>query len=94
MAKNEESGSEALFDKALALAESTLDKAASDAGEIGDYLTLAMIEAAVNRAVDIAGPEDIADMLRDLAEQIENGEMDEDEDDDSDEEDEDEPGNN
>ena len=30
-----------------------------------------MIEAAVNRAVDVAGHDDIVDMLRDLASQIE-----------------------
>lgn len=62
---------EIMFDKALEVADKHLDAAIKDSGPLGDYVTVAMIEAAVNRAVDVAGHEDIADMLRDLASQIE-----------------------
>jgi hypothetical protein len=62
---------EVLFDKALEVADKHLDAALAEAGPLSDYVTVAMIETAVNRAVDVAGHEDIADMLRDLANQIE-----------------------
>lgn len=62
---------EALFEKALEVADKNLDAAIKEAGPLADYVTVAMIEAAVNRAVDVAGHEEIVDMLRDLATQIE-----------------------
>ena len=72
---------EALFEKALEIADKHLDAAASAAGPLADYVVVAMIEAAVNRAVDVAGHDDIVDMLRDLASQIEaDGGADEDDD--------------
>ncbi len=82
-------GAEALFDQALEVADKHLDEALKEGGALADYVTVAMIEAAVNRAVDVAGHEDIAEMLRDLANQIE-ADMDSDGDDEEDDEDEDE----
>jgi len=38
---------------------------------LGPYVAVAMIEAAVNTAVDETSHEDVVDMLRDLANQIE-----------------------
>lgn len=74
---------EALFEKALEIADKHLDAAATSAGPLADYVVVAMIEAAVNRAVDVAGHDDIVDMLRDLASQIEaDAGADEDEEDD------------
>ena len=45
--------------------------AAEDAGDLADYVAVAMIEVAVNQAIDVAGHEDIVTVLRDLADQIE-----------------------
>jgi len=73
---------EALFDKALEVADRHLDAAIKEAGALGDYVIVGMIEAAVNRGVEVAGHEDIVDMLRDLAQQIENDMENEDADDD------------
>jgi hypothetical protein len=86
MAEQPSASAEALFEKALEIADKHLDAAGTEAGPLADYVVVAMIEAAVNRAVDVAGHEDIVDMLRDLAAQIESdrgeddGEEDEDED--------------
>lgn len=71
---------EAEFDAALAVAEKHLGAAIKEAGELGDFVAVAMIEAAVNAAVEIAGEMDIASILRDLADQIEGGADDEDDD--------------
>lgn len=62
---------EAMFDKALDIAEKHLDRAIKEAGPLGPYVAVAMIEAAVNVAVDETSHEDVVDMLRDLAAQIE-----------------------
>lgn len=62
---------EAMFDKALSIAEKHLDKAIQEGGALGPYVAVAMIEAAVNAAVDETSHEDVVDMLRDLAAQIE-----------------------
>ncbi len=71
MVESPEQNAEALFEKALELADKHLNAAASEAGSLADYVVVAMIETAVNRAVDVAGHADIVDMLRDLATQIE-----------------------
>lgn len=62
---------EAMFEKALDIAEKHLEKAVAEGGPIGPYVAVAMIEAAVNIAVDETSHEDVVDMLRDLANQIE-----------------------
>lgn len=62
---------EAMFEKALDIAEKHLEKAIADGGPLGPYVAVAMIEAAVNVAVDETSHEDVVDMLRDLAAQIE-----------------------
>lgn len=69
--ENRNTTAEAMFDKALDIAEKHLNKAVSEGGALGPYVAVAMIEAAVNRAVDETSHEDIIDMLRDLAAQIE-----------------------
>lgn len=66
-----EASAEALFDQALAIADRHLDAALDEAGPLADYVAVAMVEAAVNAAVEAAGHEDIAKVLRDLADQIE-----------------------
>lgn len=62
---------EAMFEKALDIAEKHLEQAIKEGGSLGPYVAVAMIEAAVNRAVDETSHEDVVDMLRDLAQQIE-----------------------
>ena len=78
---------EVLFDKALDVADRHLGEAIKEGGPLSDYVVVAMIEAAVNRAVEVAGHEDIVEMLRDLAQQIEE-DMEAGEDDDADEDEE------
>jgi hypothetical protein len=61
----------AMFDKALDIAEKHLEQAMREGGPISAYVSVAMIEAAVNQAVEATSHEDVIGMLRDLAEQIE-----------------------
>ena len=61
----------ALFDKALEIAEKHLETAVKEGGALGPYVAIAMIEAAVNRAVEETSHDDVIGMLRDLAQQIE-----------------------
>lgn len=65
------SAAEQLFDKALDLAEKHLEAAMKEGGALSGYVAIAMIEAAVNQAVEETSHTDVADMLRDLADQIE-----------------------
>ncbi|EWY36130.1 hypothetical protein N825_29685 [Skermanella stibiiresistens SB22] len=65
------SPAEAMFDKALDLAEKHLQAAMREGGPLSSYVAVAMIEAAVNQAVEETSHEDVVDMLRDLATQIE-----------------------
>lgn len=62
---------EHLFEQALTLAEKHLGMAMDEAGDLADYVAVAMIEAAVNQAIEAAGHEDMIAVLRDLADQIE-----------------------
>ncbi len=62
---------DAMFDKALDIAEKHLKRSVEEGGVLGPYVAVAMIEAAVNTAVDETSHEDVVDMLRDLANQIE-----------------------
>lgn len=80
MSNDSNQTAEALFDKALSVAEKHLEMAIKEGGPLGPYVAVAMIEAAVNAAVDETSHEDVVDMLRDLAAQIEAdaGEVDED----------------
>ena len=71
MSNDSNQTAEALFDKALSVAEKHLEEAIKEGGPLGAYVAVAMIEAAVNRAVDETSHEDVVDMLRDLASQIE-----------------------
>jgi len=66
-----DANAEDMFDQALAIADKHLDAALDEAGPLADYVAVAMVEAAVNAAVDAAGHEDIAKVLRELADQIE-----------------------
>ncbi|WP_119679985.1 hypothetical protein [Indioceanicola profundi] len=65
------SAAEQLFDKALDIAEKHLEAAMKEAGPLSAYVSVAMIEVAVNQAVDETSHTDVVDMLRDLANQIE-----------------------
>ena len=71
MSNDSSQTAEALFDKALEIAEKHLEKAIQEGGALGPYVAVAMIEAAVNAAVEETSHEDVVDMLRDLASQIE-----------------------
>jgi hypothetical protein len=85
MTKTGESA-EVLFDKALDVADRHLGAAMEESGPLADYVVVAMIEAAVNRAVEVAGHDDIVEMLRDLAQQIETDGAEDGDDEESDEE--------
>jgi hypothetical protein len=80
MSNDSNQTAEALFEKALEIAERNLEQAIKEGGALGPYVAVAMIEAAVNAAVDETSHEDVADMLRDLASQIEADAESEDED--------------
>ncbi len=71
MSNDSNQTAEALFEKALSVAEKHLEMAIKEGGPLGPYVAVAMIEAAVNAAVDETSHEDVVDMLRDLASQIE-----------------------
>jgi len=58
------------YDKALSLAEKHLETAMKTSGDLADYLPVAMIEAAVNQSAEIADPEELAEFLRELADDI------------------------
>jgi hypothetical protein len=58
------------YDKALSLAEKHLETAMKSSGDLADYLPVAMIEAAVNQSAEFADPEELADFLRELADDI------------------------
>ncbi|HYE51997.1 MAG TPA: hypothetical protein VEB20_20550 [Azospirillaceae bacterium] len=62
---------EALFEKALSIAEKHLEAAMKEGGPLSAYVAVAMIEVAVNQAVEETTHEDVVDMLHDLADQIE-----------------------
>jgi hypothetical protein len=61
---------DAMFERALEMAEANLTAAAADAPDLADMLPFAMLEAAANAAVAIAGPEDVVLLLRSFADQI------------------------
>lgn len=69
---------EAMFDQALTLAETNLDTLMQANPDSAAYIAVAMIEAAVNRAVELATPEDVTSMLQDLIDQIDGDETGED----------------
>jgi hypothetical protein len=71
MTDQNNSPAEAMFDKALDIAEKHLEAAMKEGGPLSSYVAVAMIEAAVNQAVEETSHEDVVDMLRDLASQIE-----------------------
>jgi hypothetical protein len=62
---------EALFDEALDLADAHLVKAMQVKEELAPYVAVAMIETAVNRAVEVTSAQDVVEMLHDLIGQIE-----------------------
>lgn len=71
MSDTPNSTAEQLFDKALDIAEKHLEMAQKEAGALSAYVAVAMIEVAVNQAVEETSHADVVDMLRDLANQIE-----------------------
>jgi hypothetical protein len=62
---------EQMFERALEIADSHLEQALRQNAELAPYISVAMIEAAVNQAIEITSPEDVVAMLHDLAGQIE-----------------------
>ena len=68
---NTEAAFEASFEKSLDVAEKHLKNAMTEGAMLGPYIAVAMIEAAVNRAVMDISPDDVVGMLRELAEQVE-----------------------
>lgn len=71
MNENISSEAEAMFEKALAVAERHVAAALREAGELANYVSIAMIEAAVNHAIEVTSAADIVDVLRGMADQIE-----------------------
>ena len=71
MNDNISSEAEEMFERALLIAERHLNAAMAEAGDLSDYVAVAMIEAAVNKAVEATSGADIVDVLRDMADQIE-----------------------
>jgi hypothetical protein len=67
----EETSAEAMFERALNMADDAIERAREEAGDLSDFIALAMIEAAVNAALDDVPPADVIEVLRDLADQIE-----------------------
>ncbi len=78
MSDQTNSPAEAMFEKALDIAEKHLENAMKEGGPLSAYVAVAMIEAAVNQAVEETSHEDVIDMLRDLAAQIEQDAQDQD----------------
>lgn len=78
MTEMNNSPAEAMFEKALDIAEKHLEQAMQEGGPLSAYVAVAMIEASVNQAVEATSHSDIVDMLRDLANQIEADAADED----------------
>lgn len=71
MASEQKHPSDALYDKAAEIAEKHL-AAALEEGSALDYLvSVMMVEAAVNEAVESTSPEDVVKLLKDLVRQIE-----------------------
>lgn len=71
MAENDnDDETEALFEQALTLSEGSIDTLMQAHPQSAAYIAVAMIEAAVNRAVELTTPEDVISMLQDLIEQI------------------------
>lgn len=91
MTKSEDA-MEQMFEKALDISEKHLESALREDADLAPYVAVAMIEAAVNQAVEMTSPEDVTSILQDLIAQIENeGDGDDEEgDDDLDEGDDDE----
>ena len=90
MNDNISSEAEEMFERALQIAEKHLDGAMKESGDLSDYVAVAMIEAAVNKAVEATSGSDIVDVLRDMADQIEADDDGSDDASDEDDEDEDE----
>lgn len=62
---------EAIYDKALAISEKKLEDALRDGGqELAPFVAVTMIEAAVNSAADLLPLEDVAEMLQNILEQM------------------------
>lgn len=78
MADEDDSASEEAFSKALEIAEKHLAAARAEAADVAPYISIAMLEVAANEAVDDTSEADVAAMLRDLADQIEQSEADDD----------------
>lgn len=71
-----EEDTEELFEKALDIADTHLEAALTEAGPLAPYVAVAMVEAAVNRAVDATSGDDVISILQDLITQIENDQND------------------
>lgn len=69
MSHNEHQAEE-LFEKALEIADTHFDQAMAQAGDLAPYVSVAMIEVAVNRAAEATSSEDVINILQDLIEQI------------------------
>lgn len=67
----EHDDTEEMFEKALDMADTSLDSTLTKAGALAPYVAVAMIEAAVNRAVEATSAEDVISILQDLIAQIE-----------------------
>jgi hypothetical protein len=60
-----------LYDKAANIAETHLNAALEEGGDLEYLVAVMMIEASINAAVELTGKEDIIPLLKDLTRQIE-----------------------
>jgi hypothetical protein len=60
-----------MYEKAAEIAETHLNAALKDGGDLDYLVAVMMVEAAVNAAVDATSHDDVVRLLKDLARQIE-----------------------
>jgi hypothetical protein len=71
MASDQIHPSDALYDKAADIAEKHLGAALEEGAALDYLVSVMMVEAAVNAAVEATSPEDVVKLLKDLVRQIE-----------------------
>jgi len=71
MASDQTHPSDALYDKAAEIADKHLTAALEEGAALDYLVSVMMVEAAVNAAVEATSPEDVVKLLNDLVRQIE-----------------------
>ena len=71
MSGDDDATMEEMYDKAAEIAETHLNAALKEGAHLDYLVSVMMVEAAVNAAVDATSPEDVVRLLKDLTRQIE-----------------------